>query len=514
MNINYKICFLFLMLVLRTAFLNAQAISYYYREQIPQLEAELSSKPDNIILMDRLGYAYARTQQYDKAMVMWKNILKTRKRDRYMGSGIVDGFMDEKQHERAETVLSQYFEFFPDQEWARYDYGIVNYFLKNYKKALQEFELCLRIDSSHRGAHYWIGRIYYILGNLEKSTKELLLQATQEEYINGGYLSDDEWLWVSRQKRILSSLQPKTFEETRGLGVVFAKIGNDIKALQLLERARKMNSTDARVYFNLGGYYHFAAKTHSETIHNDNLRKANMYYEKALKLGYGGQDLRIWISENYLNIGDSKNAIRFYLQAIEEGSGFEAQYAEEQMTGNGNNADIWRKLLSEGLVGKIEHAKQIRKKNEEARIAKRRNDPALQKKLKERLKKIDEEQEKSAKEYEEPFYITYFREIAMLTALFIALIIIAFKLWYPLYLFAGNGHFKAGRYEEAAGYYEKLFVIRNGKYVPLAKLKEIYLKTGRRDEKAIYVFEKIYKNNPEDKEVITALANAYAEKTA
>lgn len=83
-----------------------------------------------------------------------------------------------------------------------------------------------------------------------------------------------------------------------------------------------------------------------------------------------------------------------------------------------------------------------------------------------------------------------------------------------MYLLSGDRYFRAERYAPAAHYYEKLWGIRNGKYVPYEKLKEIYIKLCRKDEKAIHVFEKTYKENPEDKEVITALANAYAEKTA
>lgn len=79
-------------------------------------------------------------------------------------------------------------------------------------------------------------------------------------------------------------------------------------------------------------------------------------------------------------------------------------------------------------------------------------------------------------------------------------------------LYKGDFYFRKNRQEDAVKYYEKLLYFRRGKFAPYDKLKEIYLKLGHMDENAVFVFEKIYKDNPEDREVVMALANAYANK--
>lgn len=80
------------------------------------------------------------------------------------------------------------------------------------------------------------------------------------------------------------------------------------------------------------------------------------------------------------------------------------------------------------------------------------------------------------------------------------------------FLYKGDSYFRKNRHEDAVKYYEKLLYFRSGKFAPYDKLKEIYLKLGRTDVIAISAFEKMYKENPEDREVIAALANAYANK--
>ena len=236
--------------------------------------------------------------------------------------------------------------------------------------------------------------------------------------------------------------------------------------------------------------------------------KAIPYFKKAIALGYHHPDYAYQdLAQAYYNLNDIKRSENALLEALK------ISPYDKSILNSSRSFKGFTRITKKNIQ---RFQKEYLKKKEAERIANQRNAPALQKKLsearKERIKKIDEEQKKMEKVDEEPFYIAYFKEIIMLSILFIALVFIAFRLWYPLYIFAGNGHFNAGRYEEAAEFYEKLLSIRSGKYVPFTKLKEIYLKTGRRDEKAIRVFEKIYKENPDDKDVITALANAYAEK--
>lgn len=131
------------------------------------------------------------------------------------------------------------------------------------------------------------------------------------------------------------------------------------------------------------------------------------------------------------------------------------------------------------------------------------------KQIEEKTKQIEEQTQNPI---QEPFYLKHINEIILIFLALVLCFLFYFKPWYFYYIYAGDRHFMADKYSDAVALYEKLFEFRKGTFVPYKKLKIAYLKLGRKDGIAIHVFEKFYKENPEDREVITALANAYANK--
>lgn len=504
-----------------------------HKQGIAAFKKALKLRPGDANLMESIASAYVMMGEYDKAMEIWEEELRLKPLPPALGFDLKESLMFAGQREKALEVYLKVAELDPDNAFKRCDVGRIYYELKNYKESVRELERCRSVAKKNgmylNDVHYWLGLNFHAMGKMKKALKEFQIHITDRETdIMAGERWID-WEWVSKNTNILNTLKPKTFQEYFGLGVVFCKIGEGEKALKLWHQAEKIHASK-KLYFELGQYNENGCPGWNSHVERKppSLDKAVEFYRKAFKDGYYESFTWFNLAVAYEKIGNIERSNDFYIESIFRGNDIEAEDAENHLTVKDTYAGQNRKPPSRELIKRIKEAKLKRPKEEVKKIPKLANNQEIlqankdiiaeRKKLsKERIAKFENDEKKNMETLREPFYVVHQDALFSLLVLGIAAVLVSIvqtKPYYHYYLLMGNRHLTAKQYDKANKYYEHLFHIRNGKYLPFAKLKEIYLKTGRRDEKAIHVFEKIYKENPEDKEVITALANAYAEKTA
>lgn len=285
------------------------------------------------------------------------------------------------------------------------------------------------------------------------------------EYFNAGQYEDAIEMW---KKEIEEN--PKSAWAHYDIGIAYERLQNYEEAFTWKKKAIDIEPKTGRFYWGAGVNLGQMGK-HQEAIE---------YFEKALTSGYQTAETYGWLAYSQHHIDSTAKGINIVKENLIKALVINPDY------------DFARSLLKQ-ITSENEFEETI------ARINKERGG---------RLGKVYQENLPQV-----PFFFKYAYPLAILSGLLILVIITHFKLWHLYHLYAGNRAFSKDKYAEALYCYEKLLSVRDGKFVPYNKLRQIYLKTKRKDEKAIYVFEKIYKENPEDREVIAALAEAYAEKT-
>ncbi len=280
------------------------------------------------------------------------------------------------------------------------------------------------------------------------------------------------------------------------IGVAYEQMGRYDQAFQWKKKAVDLNPDSGRFYWGAGISLGF----------NKDYEKALVYLKKGVSLGHTTAEAYGWISECYYRLGKFKEAEANLIEALKINPSYD--YARGMLK---SDRKAFPHITDEKIKMFQERYAQREAKRKKESPQDVKNKLKKQAELKERLLQIEEERKQLGKI---PTPLSRFRETALFLMALLAAAVFYFKLWHPVYRVAGDVHFRAGRYEAAAKFYEKLLDARGGRSAPYDKLKEIYLKTGRQDAKAVHVLEKVYRENPEDKDVIIALANAYARKDA
>lgn len=284
------------------------------------------------------------------------------------------------------------------------------------------------------------------------------------EYFNAKQYEAAVEMW---QKEIEGN--PKSAWAHYNIGLAYEQMKNYEEAFSWKKKAIDIDPKNGRFYWGAGVNLGQMGK----------YKEALEYFEKALTSGYQTAETYGWIAYSYYNLDSTPQGLTKVKENLTKALFINPDY------------DFGRGLLK-AITSEREFEETMAKVNTE------RGD-GLEKVFQENLPGL-------------PFYFKYSKEIIFTLLVLALLLFLYFKPWYSYYLYAGDRHFKAQQHEKAATYYEKLFAIRNGRHIPYDNLKSVYLKLGRMDEKAIHVYEKIYKNNPENKNIIQTLANAYARK--
>lgn len=293
-------------------------------------------------------------------------------------------------------------------------------------------------------------------------------------------------------------LNPKNPWPYFDIGVAYEYMGELAEAFEWKNKAVELEPKNGRFYWGAG----------LDLAYNQGWPRAVDYFKKALSLGYVTAEVYGWLSECYFQMGNMKEAEKNLIEALKVNPSY--SYALN-LIGEGKRfpgitQDTVKKFEAEFKKRQEEAIKKMPKAERQKLIDKEKR----REQLLAQSKAI--EQEKKQQALNVPFYIKHARALVFLFVLFLFVAVSLAKPWYAYYRYAGTQYFNKGDYENASLHFEKLFEYRGGALIPYEKLKIIYLKLGRKDEKAVLVFEKIYKENPEDKEIITALAEAYAKE--
>lgn len=427
--------------------------------------------------------------KYDEAIALYKKEIKENPENAEAYYDLGTTYMLLQQNDQALQWMRKAIEINPGDGEFYWGAGSLIAFQGNYKDALTHFEKAAALNFPD--AYVGIAGCYDALGMKNESEKYMseALKITKDKEktrtLFKAFQKAQEEARIKKNPQA-STPPPQAKEEgdkasyyhTKGLD--YFNAGQYEDAIEMWKKEIEAGPKNPSwPYFDIGLCYS-NLKRYDEAV---------PYFKKSLELGFPAARVHRNLAHAYFNMGDIKETEQSLIEALK---------LNPSDTTTLENIDYYKQR---GAAFPNITAELMQKLKEEHK-----------KKREERIQKIKEVEKETQASIQEPFYITYFKEIAFAFGALVLLSILYFKPWYSYYLYAADKHFKAGRHRDAEEIYEKLFEFRKGKLIPYGRLKEVYLKLGRRHEKAVLVFEKLYKENPDDREVIAALAGAYAEK--
>ncbi|MBQ8475985.1 tetratricopeptide repeat protein, partial [bacterium] len=123
------------------------------------LEKYLETQGDNPFLLDTLAIVYKELKLYKNALEILERALKLYPESNYYKLEIIDLLIDEKRYDDALKLIDEVMEKFPNYACIYNSKTRVYYRLKDYEKALDSIETCIRLDNKNAESFYFRGLI-------------------------------------------------------------------------------------------------------------------------------------------------------------------------------------------------------------------------------------------------------------------------------------------------------------------------------------------------------------------
>jgi tetratricopeptide (TPR) repeat protein len=193
--------------------------------------------------------------------------------------------------EESEKAFAELTESTTRKDMGHYGVGLIHFQLGSLEPAVVEFEKCLKENSKHADAFFYLGQICRLRNELEKGTafwlKALSLEpkhasANRQLYLlSGSVLARARRLYNQHKFKASAEAFEKVIKLGRhraegyyGLGVVFYQLGAYKEARKQLEACLKLSARHANAWFYLG---EIARKSNA-------LEECKRFYRKTLEI--------------------------------------------------------------------------------------------------------------------------------------------------------------------------------------------------------------------------------------
>jgi len=159
----------------------------------------------------------------------------------------------------------------PNDERAYYETGLICLKLGEKEKALEKFKKVIDLNPSYKNIHYNLGNTYYQLKILNESIESLKKSIQKNQGINSahnllGIIYQSQGMYKEAIEILTEGIKIKeNVLLLQNLGGIYVRLGMFDKAINLLDKALKINSNNLGVLNNLSGAY-FGLKRYDDAI--------------------------------------------------------------------------------------------------------------------------------------------------------------------------------------------------------------------------------------------------------
>ena len=259
------------------------------------------------------AYDFYRKNEYDKALVIYNEMLKQEKTSElYVNIGVI--YKAKKDFKSAVSCYVEAIKLNPKNGLAYNNLGNLFKDLKDYKMAIKAYSDAIKINPKDFNAYNNLGILYELIGDLDKAItayKEVVrINPTYAKAINNIAVV------LYKQKRYKESAQifeialktdPNYNEVYSNMGAALNKAKDYDNAIKTLEKAIEKMPNHSGAYTNLGNVYN---KLYD-------YKKAAKLHEKSIELEPKGSNAYSNLGTSYKYLGYTKKAIDSYKKAIE-----------------------------------------------------------------------------------------------------------------------------------------------------------------------------------------------------
>lgn len=148
--------------------------SRHDQEAIAEYKISVKLAPDNAEANKELAMLYHRKGMLDKAEHHYQETLRLKSDDRYSRNALTSIYVKQKKYKALLALLKDETKLFPENPDSHYRLGLIQYFMKDFDAAQQEYQTTVTLKPNHAKALKGLGKIAIIRGDRAGATKFML----------------------------------------------------------------------------------------------------------------------------------------------------------------------------------------------------------------------------------------------------------------------------------------------------------------------------------------------------